>query len=655
MERRKLIALAASIVLVLALVLTGCPAASPTPSASATATATPTATGTVPTPTPQIIEVEKEYSCLNPQGEELPVEISGLAVRLDTLDGKNIYIIQGEADPIIIPALVEVLLEEYPDTNWVYYQPQSGFGPTTVDAEVRDNADAVIRGISWCSGATYAQSTYTANCEKAGIPAVLLGFQDNEPQAKSQALRTGVPKIRFVYVPRVGIGRERVDQFLNECLDALVRPLTEEEQQVGLYTPSPDPRICFEGNLDDAHEFYQKTTVVANCKNCPIAQWTDGLPVVIPTEAKVKEMLTGTSHSPGEYIPYERAGTVRMSSSGVTVQVEAGDPVRFVPTQRAATVEKVAVNAVMAGCKPEYLPVVLAIASSGGMMVTSSNMWSYFGIVSGPYAKEIGMSAGQGAMNPGNPANATIGRAWQLLAINIGGALAGVTRIETPGSPFNLGGTMIAEDDEEYPEGWVSLREEYKHYVSPDSNEQVAYTKQDSIVMLMVFHGAMHTTQFAPSSFRALSSGQGGLARRLGVEGTPGNYNFLEYIIEELVWASEGRGWGGFLIMHPDMAQSLKDYGFATKQAVYDWLEQVGMRPISFFRQAGWYDFQTNGGENVEPTTGLKYKELPDSFMYPMLGRAANQGIVVAFHPGDETCVALGGSRGSAYWIDPWK
>ena len=147
-KRRNLIALFAAIALVLVLVLTGCPAATPTP--SATATATPTSTPSA-TSTPQVVtvEVEKSYKCLNPQGIFIPVETSALSPRLDTLNGKTIYIIQGEADPVIMPALSKMANEEYPNTTWVYYNPVSSFGSSSIPAEVVAAADGLIRGIGW--------------------------------------------------------------------------------------------------------------------------------------------------------------------------------------------------------------------------------------------------------------------------------------------------------------------------------------------------------------------------------------------------------------------------------------------------------------------------------------------------------------------------
>ena len=122
MKRKNLIALVVSIALVLALVLSGCAGGA---------------------------GADKEYRALNPQGDFQPVETVSLAARLDTLNGKTIYIIQGEADPVIMPALAEQLPKDYPNTTWVYYNPVSSFGVTKPDDTTKAEADAVIRGIGW--------------------------------------------------------------------------------------------------------------------------------------------------------------------------------------------------------------------------------------------------------------------------------------------------------------------------------------------------------------------------------------------------------------------------------------------------------------------------------------------------------------------------
>ncbi len=146
--------------------------------------------------------------------------------------------------------------------------------------------------------------------------------------------------------------------------------------------------------------------------------WTDGLPVVPPTPERVARMLTGTTRSPDE-----------------VVAVVPPDLVE-------CTVEKIAINAVMAGCRPEYLPVVLATVEAActdefnihGLLATT---W-FSGplvVVNGPIARAIGMNSGVNAMGQGNRANATIGRALQIVVRNVGGGKPGEIDRATLGQP----------------------------------------------------------------------------------------------------------------------------------------------------------------------------------------------------------------------------
>jgi len=86
---------------------------------------------------------------LNPQGSFIPVQTKALAPRLDTIEGKTIYVVQGEADPVIFPALIERLKKDYTKTTWVYYLPSSSFGITAVDDTMKADAKAAIRGNGW--------------------------------------------------------------------------------------------------------------------------------------------------------------------------------------------------------------------------------------------------------------------------------------------------------------------------------------------------------------------------------------------------------------------------------------------------------------------------------------------------------------------------
>ena len=167
--------------------------------------------------------------------------------------------------------------------------------------------------------------------------------------------------------------------------------------------------------------------------------WSDGLPVVPPTEARVLRMLEGTARDP--------AGTV------ATVP----------PDLVECSVEKVAVNAVMAGCRPEHLPVVIAALEAvctdefnmHGVLATTMSVGPVL-VVNGPMAARIGMNSGLNALGQGNRANSTIGRALQLVVRNVGGGRPGGVDRATLGSPAKVG-FCFAEDEAGSP--WTSLAE----------------------------------------------------------------------------------------------------------------------------------------------------------------------------------------------------
>jgi hypothetical protein len=165
--------------------------------------------------------------------------------------------------------------------------------------------------------------------------------------------------------------------------------------------------------------------------------WTDGLPVVPPTDERVLQMLKGTTRKANEIVG------------------------KIPPFLADCTVEKVAINAVMAGCKPEYMPVLLAAIEAAlepvftlhGVLATT-----YFSspiiVVNGPVAKKIGMNSGINALGQGNRANATIGRALNLIVLNVGGGRPGEADRSTLGAPSKY--TLCFAEDESDP-AWEPL------------------------------------------------------------------------------------------------------------------------------------------------------------------------------------------------------
>ena len=457
---------------------------------------------------------------------------------------------------------------------------------------------------------------------------------------KQTALASGVPHERFLFGSREVAGSDGVDAFFEPLLEALVKSLTEQEKESGWWEPPPEERVLFEGTLDEAESFYQQTKDVFWTGWSPISIYTDGLPIRVPTEERVQEMLAGTSHKSDELITLQ---TERTTWRGETM--EMGAVVQFSPMNYTATVEKVAINAVMAGCKPEYFPVVLAIAESGCGTGTTV-FWSQWVCVSGPIAKVIGMNTGTGMFDPGSQANGSIGRAYQLMSINLGGAIPGINRMNSIGSPFNTGGTCIAENAEGLPPGWKGLNEEH------------GFKKSESVAMVMNTSYGIQGGQFSPGGYRALQkSGHGGMARRLGVKGKPGPHNWLEYLIPGLWTNSEG---SKTFIMAPRMAKHLYDYGFKSKEAIYEWLWKKSHIPVKEWKNYSWPDFFTNGGLAIEETSGKRWRDLPDDYMVPALGREPFDNCIIVGGGPDEVCLQLSGRRNFGgsypiYSIDVWR
>ncbi len=207
------------------------------------------------------------------------------------------------------------------------------------------------------------------------------------------------------------------------CGSLTVDPLVAERlaaRSTGLHSR----RLELAAAEDDAEAFFERG-------------WTDGLPVVPPTPARVLRMLEGTTRSPGEVVAL------------------------VPPSFNECTVEKVAINAVMAGGRPEYLPVVLAAVEAActntfnmhGLLCTTWFAGPVI-IVNGPVARQIGMNSGVNCLGPGNRANATIGRALQLVVRNVGEGRPGEIDRATHGNPGKYT-FCFAEDEEGSP--WEPL------------------------------------------------------------------------------------------------------------------------------------------------------------------------------------------------------
>lgn len=204
-------------------------------------------------------------------------------------------------------------------------------------------------------------------------------------------------------------------------LDNLGAELPENRPGCGSLTEEPDADYRLKALYGNTGLSSRKISLAANAdlvEACYERGWTDGMPVTPPTEERVLKMLDGTHRSPAEEIGL------------------------MPPNFMSCTVEKIAINAVMAGCLPEYMPVVLAVIETSlipevnlhGILATTNTVAPVV-LINGPVAKKIGMNGKGNVFGQGNRAHASIGRTLQLLVRNVGGGLPGEIDRAVFGSP----------------------------------------------------------------------------------------------------------------------------------------------------------------------------------------------------------------------------
>jgi len=273
---------------------------------------------------------------------------------------------------------------------------------------------------------------------KYGVPTVCLHTSMFLTVTKSVVRMNGAPQMRQVYLPHPVMGKthEEIKAYvfgispisgksvMQEVVEGLTQPLNEQDRK-GLTFARTTPRLCEPATEDALQQQFLDNN------------WTDKLPVVLPTLERVAAMLKHTSRKPDEVVGHHAATHFR--------------------EEWECTVEQVAVNAVMAGARPEYFPVILAIASTGASARGSStSSMAGMVVVNGPIRKEIKMNAGTGAMGPYNQANATIGRAFGLLSQNLqGGSVPGDTFMGSMGNALAYASPTFAENEERSP--WEPL------------------------------------------------------------------------------------------------------------------------------------------------------------------------------------------------------
>jgi hypothetical protein len=415
---------------------------------------------------------------------------------------------------------------------------------------------------------------------KYQVPTVAVLTDIFERVTRSVARVNGMPKMRQAYVPQPVMGKSPAElrayiegkdmvtgrPFMQEVIDGLTISLDAEGAQ-GIGFDRSTPRLVEPDTDDNLHQLFLDR------------HWTDTLPIVLPTEARVEAMLKGTSHKPDEVVGHMRPTNFREFWE--------------------FTVEKVAVNAVMAGCKPEYLPVLLAIASTGASArASTTSSAAAMAVVNGPIRHELGMNSGIGAMGPYNHANATIGRAWGLLSQNCqGGSEPGLSYLGSQGNNYAYTSITYAENEERSP--WEPL------------HVQHGFKADESAVSPF---GGCRSTAFT-----------------LGI-----HEKYWQEHVRNLLRGMDPHN-PPVYVLDPITARQFVDRGIKTKQALIDWTHENATMP------AGEYWSYQLIQNYVYPRA--TYGEEP----YATMLKAQPDELVHMYEPHEIQVVVVGGET-NGYW-----
>ena len=372
------------------------------------------------------------YTVVSPVGRSSikPIE---QAPRLKTLAGKTIAVVgQNFMARVTHPEIKRLILEKYPTAKVILQDeigsagiyPSPGLTRPSKDEFQRKlkemKVDAVISGNGGCGLCTPKETGSCIAAEYVGIPSVVIAGPGFVDQARHTARNNGVSVLRCAEYPgafslhtEAELIRNTREVLWPQIVDALTKPITASEMSEGAKGEKSDIRDdVFHGTFDEVQAFFKEMN------------WSDGLPIVPPTFDKVNEYMKYSSRQWNE-----------------TIVVPP-------PANREVKAWHVAVNAVMAGCKPEYMPFLIAMAKGMGVnrfyrTLPSTQGWMPFCWLNGPLARQLGVDCGQGQIN--EAANMAIGRFMNLAMMNLCGYYIKQDRMGTFGYPMPW---CLAEDDE---------------------------------------------------------------------------------------------------------------------------------------------------------------------------------------------------------------
>jgi hypothetical protein len=491
------------------------------------------------------------YEALDPCSVEPSIERVPLADRPMRLDGLRVAFIQTMPPGSGLEPIIEALLAEVaamcPTAMPTPYM-RKNFMVTDL-AEIDQLAaefDVAVAIAGPAGTMVHLAVVLATELERRGVPCPVVHFETLQATAQHSVSTGGAP-VRIWPIGNPPRTTEATAAAVRAVIADLTRSARADEQLTGWRHPVPRERIAARGALADINN-----TFLAN-------GWTDGLPIVPPTDSAVSAMLRGTS----------------CAADAVVTET-------FRPEGRRITVEMVAINAVMAGALPAYLPVILATASVFGdiqfeSMTRSVNSFAFAQLVSGPITREIGMVGGLNALGPGTRANATIGRTLNLMLRTLGGAQLGINTTPAQGSAVSWA-FAFAENEAGSP--WQPF------------HVDLGYQATDSVVSILL----------------------GGWAHN-------GNYYYggLDDVASTLQ-DFEIPQTGALVMFTEKRAQHLAAEGY-TKQGVAEYLHERATILLGTFRSSGFFPMMRNDilglGPSAAPSWPADYLTRPDDDVVP--------------------------------------
>jgi hypothetical protein len=405
--------------------------------------------------------------------------------------------------------------------------------------------------------------------------------------ARINAKALGLPQLPILSVPHPlgGITKEEAISKAEKSIDEFLK-ITDFQNSIEKTEEDVIPEIIQvkDSSVDISKLYYDNG-------------WTDGLPIIPPTSELIQSMLTGTKHSPNEIIG------------------------KLAPQAGIATVEKIAINAVMAGCQPNYLPVLLAAVEAISEPASNMKAWasttgpnSPLLIINGDIREELNINCGTNALGIGRMANAAIGRAISLIVRNIGGAKPGITDMTTIGAGWEFS-NCAGENEQSLPRSWPPFNIEVGH-----PGESTVTVKSVSS-QIDVFH---HVTSEFKQILDTIAAGVVGI----------NNFGMI-------------KGHGLIIFFNPEAAV-LADKDLWSKEKIREYIFEKARQPLKTWKKLG---------DNIMHSEMLpEAGKVSEEYMMPMLSSLEDIIIFVVGGAGKHSTWWSGG-QGKAVTrsIDKWR